>query len=215
VTWKLAPNLARRQAMVKAEWLHLDVYAIGDQAHQDRESDHNPDARGIVHAIDVMTRGDEYAAAQVLAWALSGRGDLEYVIHNRRIWDRSRGWAPREYLGTNPHTDHVHLSGRHGDVGKDKATGTGYDVTAEQVSPVALVDHKAGSRVLRVATSPLRGWDVVRLQSDIGLRGWHRDGIYGTATAAALTAWQRERGLDPDGIAGPLTWARLGHTWTG
>lgn len=35
------------------------------------------------------------------------------------------------------------------------------------------------------------------------------DGRFGPATEAALVAFQRAHGLLPDGIAGPLTWARL------
>jgi lysozyme family protein len=36
------------------------------------------------------------------------------------------------------------------------------------------------------------------------------DGIFGNATEAALKAWQKEVGLEPDGIAGPKTYKALG-----
>jgi hypothetical protein len=35
--------------------------------------------------------------------------DVAEVIYNRRIWTRSEGW--RTYGGSNPHTDHIHVSG--------------------------------------------------------------------------------------------------------
>jgi hypothetical protein len=35
--------------------------------------------------------------------------DVAEVIYNRRIWTRSEGW--RTYSGSNPHTDHIHVSG--------------------------------------------------------------------------------------------------------
>ena len=44
-------------------------------------------------------------------WAMARRLGVMYIIHNRRIWGSYRadeGWRP--YVGTNPHTDHVHFS---------------------------------------------------------------------------------------------------------
>lgn len=38
------------------------------------------------------------------------------------------------------------------------------------------------------------------------------DGIFGANTKNAVITFQRENGLDPDGIIGPLTWARLATT---
>lgn len=106
---------------------------IGDAAHASRTSDHNPwikDKRGmgVVRARDFThdpsggLSGDAFA--QRVA-ALLGKhpalGSGAYVIWDRRIisTDRLReGW--RSYSGSNPHTQHVHVS-----------VGTsGYDSTA-------------------------------------------------------------------------------------
>jgi g-D-glutamyl-meso-diaminopimelate peptidase len=41
------------------------------------------------------------------------------------------------------------------------------------------------------------------------------DGIFGSATANALNSFQKETGLIPDSVAGPLTWAELTKWLTG
>lgn len=50
------------------------------------------------------------------------------------------------------------------------------------------------------------GW-VRKLQEALGL---HVDGAFGSDTDAALKAWQKEHGLQPDGIAGRNTYRALG-----
>jgi hypothetical protein len=127
----LAPNLDRARTAIRAAFPGTIVYWIGDQAHAASRSDHNPDSRGIVHAIDVMAAAGTAAAKAVVHCALS-RVDLQYVIHDRTIWSRNSGWAPQPYTGSDPHTDHVHISGKHGTVGATSSTEAGYDVAAEQ-----------------------------------------------------------------------------------
>jgi putative chitinase len=64
-------------------------------------------------------------------------------------------------------------------------------------------------QVLRRGAS---GSAVERLQVALKAAGFNPgaiDGRFGPATEAALVAFQRAHGLLPDGIAGPLTWARF------
>lgn len=135
----LAHNLDVRRDGVHERFPSMTIYWIGNSDHQARQSDHNPDSRGIVHAIDCMittvAQGNE-----IVAWALTDTRDLQYVIFNRTIWSRSSGFKPQAYTGDNPHVDHVHISGKHGSVGENAATGTGYDVVAEQMSPEGMMD---------------------------------------------------------------------------
>lgn len=91
---------------------------IGDEAHQGTTSDHNPDARGLVHAIDVDAdlKLSDLTMADVVGF-LVGRcragaeRRLRYVIFNRVIYSANNGWQPKAYTGTNPHQKHAHFSG--------------------------------------------------------------------------------------------------------
>lgn len=58
----------------------------------------------------------------------------------------------------------------------------------------------------------MQGVAVERLQRVLGAQGFRPgavDGRFGPGTEAALVGFQRAHGLLPDGIAGPITWAKL------
>lgn len=97
---------------------------IGDRAHQARKSDHNPDANGIVHAIDIdenfgrgTWRNGKAArrfADQLLDYAASGlpgSDRIKYVVYENRIASgtyRSTWW---KWRGSGyGHTAHIHVS---------------------------------------------------------------------------------------------------------
>ncbi|WP_328462292.1 hypothetical protein OHA21_34830 [Actinoplanes sp. NBC_00393] len=112
---------------------------IGDTAHQGRDSDHNPDERNLVHAIDVdanLGSGVDMrdVVEFIVARCRSGKEKrLTYVIHDRTIWSATQGWTARRYSGDNPHTAHAHFSA--GDTpARERDTGTWH---LEEV-PVAL-----------------------------------------------------------------------------
>jgi hypothetical protein len=106
--------------------------SIGDLAHADRPSDHNPDetgetpyedpdSRNEVHAYDADSSGpwppgqdfgmywDEIARRHRLG--LDDR--LQNLIYNGRIASRTWGWTWRDYNGSNAHTEHGHASARY------------------------------------------------------------------------------------------------------
>jgi hypothetical protein len=105
--------------------------SIGDAAHRNESSDHNPDETGRtpysdadrineVHAIDVDDdlRRSGWSMGKCLEIIItrhrSGRDDrLQNVIYNRRIWSRSWGWTARAYTGASAHTEHAHFSSRY------------------------------------------------------------------------------------------------------
>jgi len=60
--------------------------------------------------------------------------------------------------------------------------------------------------------SGAKGFQVKRLQRLLAQRGFDAgtvDGVFGPATEKAVKKAQKAHGLDPDGIAGPLTWHAL------
>ncbi|MEW2383392.1 hypothetical protein AB0873_15055 [Micromonospora sp. NPDC047707] len=105
--------------------------SIGDTAHQQSVSGHNPDdTPGVraerndgdrvpeVRAIDIDKdfRVPGLTAQMLVAYLVGRcRAGLErrliYIIWNRTIWSAASGWVARRYTGSNPHTEHIHLSG--------------------------------------------------------------------------------------------------------
>lgn len=71
-----------------------------------------------------------------------------------------------------------------------------------QKAPAA-APAKAAQRTL---TRGMQGEDVKRMQKALGVAA---DGDFGFGTAGALKKWQRENGLEADGVAGPATLAKL------
>lgn len=105
------------------------IYGIGDAAHKRSSSGHNEDdtpgskaedqdadSKPEHRALDVMI-GPKFSTAD--AWNLvaalvtipENRRRLLYVIFMRTIWSRKNGWEADDYTGSDPHTNHPHISG--------------------------------------------------------------------------------------------------------
>ena len=118
MTWRLAKGLETLRSQVNQMWPQRSKESdgsVGDTSHSARKSDHNPDARGVVHAIDIThdprNGFDSYKFADMLLAKQDPR--LSYIISNRRIGSGPGGPEPgkwRHYSGTNPHDHHVHIS---------------------------------------------------------------------------------------------------------
>lgn len=109
--------------------------SIGDSAHtsssdhtpdedSDALRDHDPDNKNEVHAFDCDSTGPWPESFDTIIKRLVARekaeyqsattvGRLKYVIWNRRIAERSNGWAWRSYTLSDPHTNHAHFSARY------------------------------------------------------------------------------------------------------
>ncbi len=116
---------------------------IGDAAHQARKSDHNPDGRGWVHAIDIdadLDKDDPKAAQklanQIVEYArsgLPGSDRIKYVVYNDRIASGTYKNSWWEWRGSGyGHKHHIHVSFT------DKAP-----VTGTRPFPLPILDRKA------------------------------------------------------------------------
>jgi hypothetical protein len=117
MTWEVSPILAPLIAEVKAKYPFMTVGTIGDTAHQAEKSDHDPDKWDWVCAADFMI-GDQFTAgaAQALFDRLHALlpARMAYVIYDRQIVSTQvSAGKVRPYTGTDPHTNHVHVSVKH------------------------------------------------------------------------------------------------------
>jgi len=113
--WRLARSLVTLRDEVNAFAPGRSRAAdgtIGDAAHAARSSRHNPNAHGVVTALDVTHDPaggmDVHALARRLV--LHPHPDLCYVISARQIAMRAHGWEWRPYTGSSPHTAHAHFA---------------------------------------------------------------------------------------------------------
>lgn len=84
----------------------------------------------------------------------------------------------------------------------DKVATTFYE------SHVAIIEVEF-ARTLLLANPRMSGDDVTALQQALADQGYEVgevDGIYGPMTEAVVRAFQDAEGLEPDGVAGPITW---------
>ena len=213
MTWRLAQALVALRDQLNAlspNRSKISDGSIGNTEHAARKSDHNPDAKGIVHAIDITHDPAHGIDSEKLAQALLASQDkrLKYVISNRKIASGADGpepWMWRPYTGANPHNHHCHVSVT--DAGADNSSPwrLELDVPAGKASkPV----EQPANPVLSLGTKgPSVEWLQELLNADGA--GLTLDSDFGPRTQAALIKFQRGHGLVPDGIAGPYTWAAL------
>ncbi len=170
---------------------------IGDTRHQASVSDHNPDDRGIVHAMDISHDPghgvDTWQIADQLR--LSHDKRVKYIISNSRIASSTvHPWAWRPYSGANPHDHHMHVSVT--DEGEDDGAPWQFHLTDPTHSTAGRTTIRHGSE----------GYSVELIQRLLGL---DVDGNFGRATEKAVIEYQKSHGLVPDGIVGPATWGAI------
>lgn len=195
---------------------------IGNEAHQATASDHNPNADGVVCAIDLTNDPASGADMAVIAERLRNlrHPDVKYVI---RHWDRqmfsayeAHGVPPftwRDYSGAAARELHVSV-GR----GRDGQSVEPYDDTTSWFAPVDAPTPPQTSQpndppfFWTVRHPMLRGSSIGWAQrvlidgceQDLGATG--ADGIYGPLTAAGIGNLQRQFSIADDEIVGPQTW---------
>jgi peptidoglycan hydrolase-like protein with peptidoglycan-binding domain len=216
MTWRIAKSLLKLREQINTAFpdrLRISDGGIGDAAHASRNSDHNPwvrDSKGqpIVTAIDI-THDPDFNGIDChrLAEALSKSADprIKYLIWDRKITTRMSGggFGWKKYNGSNPHTQHLHISviDREFLFDSDKSWNIGSALTPNSAKPAApkVRDLKSGDQ----------GADVQSLQRRLASLGYLQpndaDGFFGTKTRSAVMFFQKEAGLRADGIVGNNT----------
>lgn len=119
--WLLAPVLLTLLREIDAAWptrSRASDGALGDREHAKRRSDHNPDQRGYVRALDITYDRHAGPPMDALADYLRRIGKSQsqrlipggYVIWDRKITSSRTGWDWIAYTGESPHTRHLHVS---------------------------------------------------------------------------------------------------------
>lgn len=206
----LAPSLVRLRREIDGRWPARSKASdgwLGDAAHAARKSEHNPDAKGAVHAIDITAEG---VNAKLILRELIGDPRVWYVIHKGRIYSRTYDWRPRKYTGANPHNHHIHVSIMLTRGAENTVTPWIDDAPPAPTPPTPRPDAPApGSRPLRFGD---RGPDVAWLQRKLGPKRVGRaDGIYGRKTAAGVRWYQKMKGLEVTGRVDKTTWRAMGR----
>lgn len=156
---------------------------IGDAAHLSRTSDHNPDSQGRVLAVDIDSTGPwpgGTAGFNAAVESLRGDDRLEYIIWNRRICSRDRGWTWRTYTGSSdPHTGHAHFSARHDHTGNNSAASW-------RIGGDMLVNKGDSGELVKF-------WQYVL--TDLGFSPGAIDGDYGPKTETAVNKFRAHYGV--------------------
>lgn len=112
MAWRLAKALEQLRTQIDAAHptrSKASDGSIGDKAHAGRVSDHNPNAAGVVTAIDVTHDPAHGVNGAVLSRQLISDPRMKYVIFAGEIFKARTGkWEP--YTGPSPHDHHVHIS---------------------------------------------------------------------------------------------------------
>lgn len=182
-SWRVAKSLDRLLAQINAKWPGRSKAAdgsIGDTAHSQRVSDHNPDKNGVVTARDFTNDPAHGLVSRRLAETLVASRDnrIKYVISNRQICAGHLGpnpWVWRPYAGANPHEHHVHVSV----IGDPKL----YDDTRDW--------DLGGAATKPVAVQPPEVGSTLWLQQQLNKHGagLQEDGHEGPRTIAAIRAF--------------------------
>lgn len=212
MSWRLAKSLIQLRNQINEAFPARDKESdgsIGDAAHSARKSDHNPNAAGVVTAIDVDRDFNDGHDGRELVSALVASQDprIKYIIFERQISETGNvtRWSP--YFGKNAHNHHVHISVSANPKLYDDPSPwkLNFKVKAPLAPPTPLPRlFKRGSR----------GEGVKALQNALMERGLipkgKADGVFGPKTEIAVKQFQSANKLTPDGMAGTVTLKALG-----
>jgi hypothetical protein len=219
--WHLAPSFVVLQDELDEEFgaSRPNDGTIGDQAHAARTSEHNPDndpdpmPKGAVSAIDIYTsaNGKTYITAAEFAKFLAilkKDSRVWYVIHKGFIYSRTHGFAKREYEGSNPHTNHIHISLMQTKTAHDNKSSWGIS-GIRGTKPAA--PKPSGDKKVPTLSKGDKHELVWVLQGFFGLKRTANQSkaLFGNGLDVKVKQYQRTKGLVQDGVVGPKTWAYI------
>jgi hypothetical protein len=206
MSWHLAPSLVQFRAEVDKKWPKRSKKSdgtVGDASHAARRSDHNPNSRGSVNAIDITYPGVD---PDVVIEAVKKHPSASYVIFNRHIYSATDGWVKKPYPGLSPHTEHLHISIKQS-VKAEQSDVKWFRVPVKKVASKPKLPVYPGSAKLKVGS---KNPAVKVVQTALG------NPVTGTLTANDVADVKRFQRLRPrlwpaDGIIGPKTYASLAN----
>lgn len=206
--WRLAKSLDVLRSQINSQYPRRSKVSdgtIGDTKHSARVSDHNPNEKGVVCALDITHDPANGLNSEALAEALRKSKDprIKYIISNRKIAASYAtggvgAWVWRRYTGANPHDKHCHIS-----VLSDRADNISpwkLPTILDTAAPVVSV-----APAPRVADIPKdddtpRGnpdiWHIQRRLKVMNYSPGDDDGIWGGKTSGAIAAFINDRGSD-------------------
>lgn len=115
MAWRVAQSLLVLRDQINAAYPNRNKASdgtIGDAAHAASVSDHNPDSYGIVRALDITHDPASGCDIDKLTDELADSRDprISYLIANSMITGPEYNWVWTAYWGSDPHTNHFHLS---------------------------------------------------------------------------------------------------------
>lgn len=173
---------------------------IGNEAHQARKSDHNPNKRDTVNAIDVDATQPPAPKTPIhvptAIAAMIMHPSTHYIIHKSRIMDADDGFQPHTYTGSNKHDKHIHNSIRQSAVAENSSV-----VYKFIKKPLSWGLLKRGSR----------GNQVKELEAYLIAWGYGLSvtGVFGPKVETSVRAFQKRMGITVDGKVGPVTRSKL------
>lgn len=201
MSWVLAGSLINLRTVINKAAPDRSTVSdgtIGDAAHAARQSDHNPNERGIVTAMDITHDPANGCDGNILADRLRVSKDprIKYIIWNGRILSSTIApWLWRSYNGQNQHTKHIHISVR-----DDVADNHPWSIMKKllMVVLVVLVQTQAA---WGKGTTPLNSAGVFFTAGSAGYVYAMPGGPVGTVYKARLTT----PGAVPESITGACT----------
>ena len=128
--WRAAKSLLTLREQVNNAYPNRSKISdglLGDTAHQATASDHNPNSKGVVCALDLTHDPKNGFDAHALADYLRKHRhpNLRYVISNARIASARTNW---KWAKSSGHTKHIHISVGNSGVPDGQSTSN-YDST--------------------------------------------------------------------------------------